>query len=70
MQKFRVGDRISTPIGNLGTILDPPWEMPLHSLVQIDGGAKIWILNEILKPSDIPKIRTQGAKKCRKRNKK
>lgn len=44
MKELQPGDRVTTPGGNEGTILNPPWEMPLHHLVAVDNGKTIWTL--------------------------
>jgi hypothetical protein len=49
---FKPGDRVTTPAGNLATVLPPAWEMPVHTLIQVDNGAKVWILTKLLTLSD------------------
>ncbi|MGG6297839.1 hypothetical protein ACQ4M4_25885 [Leptolyngbya sp. AN02str] len=45
---FAPGDRVVTPADNAATVLPPAWEMPKHTLIQIDNGAKVWILTSLL----------------------
>lgn len=54
MTEFHPGDRVKTPAGNTGTVQAPKWEMPNHALVQIDGGALLWIRADLLVPSNVP----------------
>lgn len=43
------GTRVRLPrTGRIGTALAPPWLMPRHTLVELDGGDRQWILTEIL----------------------
>ncbi len=48
---MNVGDRVVTPSGKAGVIIPSAWLMPVHHLVQLDGGSKRWMLREILKPA-------------------
>jgi hypothetical protein len=48
--KFNQGDLTITPTERTGIVLEPPWVMPVHSLVQLDDGVTLWLLTEILKP--------------------
>lgn len=59
-QQFSPGDRVVTPSGRVGTVLDPSWAMPKHLLIEfpdqkvgkdIRKGDRIWLLSEILKPA-------------------
>ncbi|MFQ3618820.1 MAG: hypothetical protein SNJ57_18155 [Cyanobacteriota bacterium] len=56
---FEPGDRVITPAGNLATVLPPAWEMPVHTLIQVDNGAKVWILTELLTKTEAPPIPVQ-----------
>lgn len=51
---FQPGDRVATPAGNIATVLPPPWKMPFHTLIQVDNGATVWILTELLTLTDAP----------------
>lgn len=51
IQQFSPGDRVTTPTGKQATVLPKPWEMPIHTLIQVDAGAKVWILTDLLKPA-------------------
>lgn len=43
------GTRVSLPrSGRSGAVLAPPWAMPGHTLVLMDGGDRQWILTSIL----------------------
>ena len=49
MTNLNPGDRVTTPTHRTGIILQPPWTMPHHCLVQIDGmDNPIWLLSSIL----------------------
>lgn len=52
---LEIGDRVTLPSGKQGVIICPEWLMPIHHLVQIDGGSKRWVLREILRPTKLIK---------------
>jgi len=63
---FEVGDRVKTPAGNFATILEPPWSMPIHTLIAIDAGETLWILSELLTPAEPANPAAEPAKRKRK----
>jgi len=56
--------RVITPTGRTGTVVEPPWVMPFHCLVELDDGEVRWFLVEILRP--IEETTTPRAKKTTK----
>jgi len=50
---FKNGDRVTLPSGKTGVILPSEWLMPVHHLVQLDGGSKRWLLREILSAAPV-----------------
>jgi hypothetical protein len=50
---LEIGDRVTLPSGKTGVIICPEWLMPVHHLVQLNGGSKRWMLREILKPAQV-----------------
>ena len=47
---MNVGDRVITPTGRKGAIVEPNADMPNHHLIQFDGDRAFWMLKTILKP--------------------
>lgn len=48
-QPLSPGTRVTLPrSGRSGVGLAPPWAMPGHTLVLIDGGDRQWLLTSIL----------------------
>jgi hypothetical protein len=62
--ELKVGDRVQTKIGTIGTIQEPPYPMPLHHLVKFDNGSTMWVLRRILERSTEPT--SMAKKRCRK----
>ncbi len=52
-EEFKVGDRVQTAIGTLGTVIEPDFDMPLHHLVLLDNANKLYILKRILQPATL-----------------
>lgn len=48
MPYYSPTDRVSSPYYGNGTILDPPWYMPMHHLVRFDSGETWWVLRSVL----------------------
>lgn len=46
---FKIGDRIQTPTGEIGIIIESQFDFPLHCLVQLPTGEKRHILKKLLK---------------------
>ena len=47
---LKPGDRVVTPTGKVGTVVEPPWLMPEHELVALDQGGKTWLLRYLILP--------------------
>lgn len=52
LNQFQVGDRVVTPTGKIGVIIEPEHDLPLHCLVQLSDETKRHILKRILKLED------------------
>lgn len=51
MMPLTPGDRVATPAGSFGIVLEQPWSMPKHELIQLDDGTTLWILRHLLQPA-------------------
>lgn len=49
MEELTPGTPVTTTTDRAGVILDPPWLMPVHCLVQFDTGETWWILRSALR---------------------
>lgn len=50
MTDFKLGDRVRTPTGKTGVIIESDLDFPNHVLILLDTGAKLNVLKRILKP--------------------
>ena len=48
--RVAIGDRVITPTGRQGAIIQPEFTLHLHYLILFDDGAVLWMLKEILQP--------------------
>ncbi|MBD1847294.1 hypothetical protein H6F89_28590 [Cyanobacteria bacterium FACHB-63] len=48
-QEFNIGDRVTTPTGKVGCVIESDADFPLHCLIEFDSGEKRYILRRILK---------------------
>lgn len=57
------GDRVTTATGQVGTVVAPPWPMPYHELVALDGGPPVWLLKTALTPGELAQVPTRRRRK-------
>ncbi|WP_058998430.1 hypothetical protein [Leptolyngbya sp. NIES-2104] len=50
-EEFKTGDRIQTPTGRTGVIIESDADFPNHCLIQFDSGQKQYVLRRILQRS-------------------
>ncbi|MBD1842131.1 hypothetical protein H6F89_01630 [Cyanobacteria bacterium FACHB-63] len=50
-QEFNIGDRVVTPTGKTGCVIESDADFPLHCLIAFDSGEKRYILRRILQPA-------------------
>ena len=65
------GDRVVTASGRSGLVVNPPWSMPFHHLIDFGGGELLWIVRSALSiappiPVGTGETRRRGGRKGKK----